>query len=89
MTNYPHTFTGRSRRYLRNLFLALDQLANAALGGDPDETISSRLGKWITRPRTEWRWKVAYVICRILHPIDRHHCAKSVESDEGDGGTWA
>ena len=40
------------RKYLRNLLVAIDQLLNTILGGDPDETISSRLGKrdwWLGR----------------------------------------
>ena len=32
-------------RYLRNVLIAIDQLVNAILGGDPDETISSRVAK--------------------------------------------
>lgn len=30
------------RSYLKNVLIAIDQLANAVLGGEPDETISSR-----------------------------------------------
>ncbi len=30
-------------KYARNVVIALDQAANALLGGDPDETLSSRL----------------------------------------------
>lgn len=40
------------RKYLRNLLVAIDQLLNTILGGDPDETVSSRLGKrdwWLGR----------------------------------------
>lgn len=33
------------KQYIRNILIAIDQLANALLGGDPDWTISSRLGK--------------------------------------------
>ena len=32
-------------RYLWNVLLSLDQLGNSLLGGDPDETISSRVGR--------------------------------------------
>jgi hypothetical protein len=31
--------------YFHNLFLAVDQLINTIIGGDPDETFSSRVGK--------------------------------------------
>lgn len=32
-------------RYFFNVFLALDYLGNAIAGGDPEETISHRLGR--------------------------------------------
>jgi len=66
------------RRYFWNLLIALDQGMNAVLGGDPDETISSRAGKLIKRRR----W--ACVLCRLLSLIDKRHCQKNVEADEGD-----
>lgn len=65
------------KRYFWNLFIALDQLANAILGGDPDETISSRIGK------REDTCKVCYMLCRLLHLLDPDHCQKSIERDEG------
>lgn len=34
------------KKYLKNLFIAISQIINTILGGDPDETFSSRLGKW-------------------------------------------
>jgi hypothetical protein len=33
------------KRYIRNVLVAIDQLANALTFGDEDETISSKLGK--------------------------------------------
>lgn len=67
----------KARRYGWNLLIAIDQLGNTLLGGDPDETISSRTAKRVG----EQRW--AYWLCRALHWFDKDHCAKSVESDEG------
>lgn len=68
-------------KYFWNILIAIDQLANALLFGDPDETISSRMGKWSNM--NGWRKRVACPICWVLHLIDPHHCAKSIESDEG------
>jgi hypothetical protein len=65
------------KKYFWNVLIALDQLANTLLGGDPDETISSRAGK---RQRSG---KLAYCICRVLHWIDRGHCDRVIEADEG------
>lgn len=60
------------------LAVAYDQLANAAFGGDPDETISSRAGKAARRRR---RW--GCVLCRVLDVFERGHCEKSIEQDRG------
>lgn len=65
--------------YLWNLLVALDQLINALLGGDPDETLSSRMGKAVRANRC-WACKG---ICRLLHLIDKDHCQKTIEPDEG------
>jgi hypothetical protein len=65
--------------YLKNLLIALDQLANAVLGGDPDETISSRLGK-ASDPLGVWARGVVDGI------FGKDHCDKSVEKDEGNKG---
>ncbi len=32
-------------KWLLNILISIDQLGNTIAGGDPDETISSRLGK--------------------------------------------
>ena len=71
-------------RYFWNILIAIDQLFNAFLAGDPDETMSSRLGKWRRKyPKGTWRWNVAYTICMALHFLDPHHCRESIEEDEG------
>jgi hypothetical protein len=57
--------------------VAIDQLGNAILGGNPDETISSRAEKARLRGA---RW--GCVLCRFLDWLDPNHCAKSVEWDE-------
>lgn len=69
--------TVKLQRYGWNLLIAIDQLANTILGGDPDETISSRTAKRVK----DQRW--AYYLCRALHWFDKDHCVKSVEEDEG------
>lgn len=33
------------KKYIRNILISIDQFANTVLGGDPDMTISSRLGR--------------------------------------------
>lgn len=66
------------RQYIINVCTAFDQLINAILLGDPDETISSRMGKFKdTVPPYAW-------LCWLLDLIDPGHCDKAVEGDEGD-----
>lgn len=70
------------KRYITNVLIGIDQLANSILGGDPDETISSRMGKALKR------CGLCRFVCRLIHPIDKNHCKKSIERDEGDRGLW-
>ncbi|MDC3412513.1 hypothetical protein [Terrihalobacillus insolitus] len=37
------------KRYFWNLLISIDQLVNTILGGYPDETLSSRMGKHLKR----------------------------------------
>lgn len=67
------------KRYLWNFLIAVDQLINTILGGVPDETISSRMGKRVVKKNC----KVCKVICRILDLFEKDHCIKSIEEDEG------
>lgn len=71
-------------RYFWNILIGIDQLFNAILAGDPDETMSSRFAKWLRLPHDTWRWKIAHAVCRVLHVFDEYHCDESIEEDEGD-----
>lgn len=66
------------KRYILNILIALDQLVNAMAGGDPDETISSRLGKHY---RGTWMERFVDWVFRPIH--GPHHCERSIEPDEG------
>ena len=74
------------KRYCWNILISIDQFVNVIFGGDPDETISSRLGKWsrdgkhnsgIRKPI----WNIAHFVVEIF---EKDHFAKSIEEDEGD-----
>lgn len=69
------------KRWFWNVLIAFDQLGNAILGGDPDETLSSRLGKVVARNAD--KNNLAWLICWALDKIDPDHCQKSIEADEG------
>jgi hypothetical protein len=77
-------------RYVLNNLLALDQTWNVRFGGDPDETISSRLGKLkemnggkIPRHRIFSR-----VTAWALDKIDPGHCEEAIERDEGENALF-
>jgi hypothetical protein len=67
-------------RYLFNLAIAIDQMVNTLLGGDPDETLSSRCGKS--------RCRFCKWLCAVMERFDYRHCAESIEADEGGDATW-
>lgn len=64
-------------RWVWNVLIALDQLGNAILFGDPDETISSRAAKNMH----VWGWRQ---LGRFLEFIDPGHLDRVREDDEGD-----
>lgn len=65
------------KRYFWNLLISIDQFINAILGGDPDETLSSRMGKRVDTCPT------CKVICKFLDIFEKDHCKKSIERDRG------
>lgn len=76
------------KQYLNNLWvafvmlvIALDCQINALLGGDPQETISSRLGKLVRQQNGAIT--LPFVICKLLSLIDHRHCEKAINPDEG------
>jgi len=67
-------------KYLWNIAFAVDQLINAIFLGDPDETISSRIGKMIRRGTEGW---IPRKLNWLLDKIDKNHCRDAIEEDEG------
>lgn len=65
--------------YVKNVFIGISQFGNTLfMAGDPDETISSRAGKARAKGRI---W--GCVLCKLLDALDKDHCRKAVEPDEG------
>lgn len=62
--------------YILNILKAGDQVGNAILNGNPDDTISSRAGK------NYKTCKICRILCKILNKIDKNHCKESIEWDE-------
>ena len=67
----------RRRKYIFNFLISIDQLGNTLLGGDPDETISSRCAK----RQHIWYWKWLGL---FLEFVDPGHLEWALEEDEGD-----
>ena len=68
-----------SKRYVFNVLVALDQFVNTLFYGDPDETISSRLGK---NYKGTWMKKfVDWLFGWQKYP--QGHTEASIEWDEG------
>ncbi len=57
-------------QYFFNQLIASDQLTNTMLGGSPDETISSRVGR---------RWPDSWMRRVIDSIFGPDHCKKSIE----------
>jgi hypothetical protein len=75
---------GKLKQYGINVWEGFDNSASADTGGDPDDTISSRLGKA--------RAKGSSALSIIANKVDLvakeffgdlNHCNKSIERDEG------
>lgn len=67
-------------KYLKNILIAVDQLANTLIGGQPDETISAKA----YRMRVEHNsipWKNMEKLINFLF-FDEKHCEKSAFSEK-------
>ena len=72
-------------KWALNILISLDQFGNTILGGDPDETISSRLGKMKTKYNGSIPWyrPLSKIIDWGLDRIDPDHSIDAIEHDEG------
>lgn len=69
--------------YLLNILIAIDQLFNTLLLGDPDETLSSRVGK-ARRGGSRFGTFLANAIDLLFFwQQNPGHCERSIEYDEG------
>lgn len=80
------------KRYVLNVLIGVDQLANTLIGGYPDETLSASAyrGELLGRPAAKF---FRPLIDAIFRPIEKDHCRQAYESerfraqspDAGDG----
>jgi hypothetical protein len=76
-------------QYAWNVLIGIDQLANAVFFlGDPDETISSHIGKVKRRNGGKVpRYRVVMLALDwFLELVDPNHSIDSIEEDEGKDG---
>lgn len=71
--------------YFKNVLVSIDQLGNAICGGNPDNTISARVGYFseVNQGINKYFWKgLAKVINFTFWPIDGpNHCKQAFEDD--------
>lgn len=74
---------GKVKQWGINCWEGADNQLSAQLGGDPDETLSSRLGK--AREKGSGWSIVANGLDKVALEVfnDPNHCQKSIERDEG------
>lgn len=73
-------------KWVLNILISIDQLGNTIFGGDPDETISSRLGKLKIRHggKIPWHRPLSKIVDWVLDKIDPQHSIEAIEEDEGE-----
>ncbi|MEC3908111.1 hypothetical protein VOI54_13860 [Tamlana sp. 2201CG12-4] len=75
-------------RILGRLFVAIDQLGNVLAGGNPDNTISARVGYFANFgvKKYRWYWKMLEkVINTTFWPLDgENHCLQAYYNDAGE-----
>lgn len=77
VTNKLKTLVHCTGRYLLNILILIDQTVNTLLGGDPDHTISGRVGYHATLGKP-WALKAEKWINNIFF-WQEDHCKEAVE----------
>lgn len=62
-----------------NLLIALDQLANCLLRGDPDETLSARAHRMRAKGHRHWGWLAGAI--NLVFFWQEDHCQRAFESE--------
>jgi hypothetical protein len=68
--------------YLLRILIAIDQLFNViVLNGQPDHTISGRVG-YKAHTTQKWYWRWAEKGINLLFWFEPNHCFENIEWDE-------
>lgn len=65
------------KNYIWNVLIAFDHFCNAILLGNPDETISSRMGRSLAKKDCP----ICNFLCKLLNLIQKDHCIKAIAND--------
>lgn len=70
------------KQYIFNLLMAIDQLGNAIAGGDPDVSVSGRIG-YNSFTTKHWYWKLMErIVDNTFEPVDvPKHCYTTYLND--------
>lgn len=85
-SSFIHGTAPRPLQYIFNVGLSLSQMLSVILGGDPDESVSSRTGKAAIAGR--W-WFVHFQEPFIDWLLGEGHCRNAIEPDEGCKEIWS
>ena len=86
LSRFNSDLSPQEMKWFYNILIGIDQLGNAIIGGDPDETISSRIGKIKRKGGGKIpRWRIITRLADYaLDKIDPGHSTDAIEEDEGD-----
>jgi len=78
---YPKKYYKHFKKYMYNITISNDQLANAFLFGNPDITISGRMGYILYIKKK--KIKLIYWLCKLLSKFfnQNQHCKEAIEYD--------
>lgn len=77
-------------QYISYLFISIDQFGNALAGGNPDNTISARVGyynhHYYESDKVPWYWSLfERIIDTTFYPVDGlAHCHEAYHNDAGE-----
>lgn len=84
--NLNRDVSDKAKRYSLNVLLVASQVASTLLGGDPDESVSSRIGKaQVAKKKWAVNFAAPFVNCLMQ---EENHCLKAIEPDEGSKQIW-
>lgn len=65
--------------WITRLLIAIDQLVNVLLNGEPDETLSSRAHRMRVKGQPYWGWTAGFIDLLFFWQPD--HCRQAYESE--------